>query len=1691
MLRSLSLLSLLVAVSLFACAPTDDSHLVSRSSPLTYNVPGDFATIQEAVNAADWYDTVLVAPGDYYENVTMNQGVILQGSGIDQTVVHGQIRFFGSDAAIVTRFKVTSQGASGYSPDVGITANGEDFQIIGNLVEGFGSGIGCDSESNGSIRDNITRQNGFGIELFEMGPILVANNLVLNNAEAGIIVFSSYSPRIQNNTVVGNGFAASYDEGGAGIALGPFSSEVVQNNIVVSNHGGINSLQDANALNHHNLVWGNLDDYVGDAQVGVGDLNLDPKFVDAPGKDYRLMPDSPAVDAGLDLGIAFDHDGNPRLVGAAPDLGAYEAQASTPGGDLVVNEVMANPDDERRGEFVELYNPTGAAIDAAGLVLDDGDSTDVVTAYAGATTLVPAGGFAVVLDADYAGIAEGYDIPPEAVLLSVPGFTLGSGLSTTDPVSISRAGAVVSTYFNPFDPGNGISAERIDPEGADDAGNWIACPCGASPGRENCIVSGGGPIGADTLVITEVMATPTVQASEEFIELYNYGEQAVELAGLLVSDGDSQDTLVAVAGKASSVGPGEYAVIIDPDLILTMEGAPYNLDASVPAVVSVAGAALGNGLTGNDPISLMASDGSTVLSTYSQALAVSAQSVERIDPLEADLPANWVPSPCPAGHSAGRENCAASGGDPADVPTLTINEVMANPVDEDRGEFIELYNHGDQSVDAAGLLFSDGDATDVIGGFAGGPTLIPAGGFGVILDPEYDASYSIPAEAILLVPANTTLGNGLTTDDPLTLYAADGVSVVSSFSYPSNPGNGVSIERLGDAGDIAANWIASTCASGSSPGAANCAGDPGPDPDPVSDGLVVSEVMANPIDEAKGEFVEIVNTGDAAVDLAGFVLSDGDASDTLEGYLGGTTILPAGGIAVVLDRNYVDLAEPYSIPAAAVLLVTDDSTLGSGLSTDDPVSLLAPDGVSVLSTYSTPFNPGNGFSAERIDLSAPDTPDNWVICPCPSGSSPGAVNCADGSPVGQVVDVNTASTGELEQVGGIGPATAAAIVAYRTSNGPYEALSQLTVLDAVTADKIADWMVAEVDEPEYVIGLAGEKPTAVFGRLADLMAAVPDPASPGSWDGQPVRIQRAASVSQSDSTSNQDLVFADWGDETQFEPNGVQLPVFLDQDPIARSYDRAQTDHANAMEDWAKEDGDPYALPKFYRWASPLWSYGAIAYAHVYSLEGMLEVDQGAWRLRIRAKVAAGVDRVVMIERWLPALDWEGLLTVWTYNYKGTVVEALSGYSYSMPYRLAMAHPCRQYWFDQHGEWLSVPRCPSFDACYAMQDEWAMFNQAISAWRQDPGPQGDYCFTYDYTDHCFTAEEEILAVGILNDASYQQLVDHCYSSTLANILVSNRPYASVDEYDATYGVGPRSLWNLLVCYVRSGDWPEASDGTVAQVLQNIPDNEFHIVSVDDAEVSAVNGSVFDICDPGTSDCIPVYSYAALPAGLLVGAQVRVLGQVKYYSGGGFWELTVDGTDTWVQLLSFENPRAPLPGDLIINEFLADPGNELCDANCDGLRSATGDEFVELVNISAAPLILDGVSLSDALSVRHVFPAGTTLEPGQPVVIFGGGPLACANFAGLMVETASSGGLSLNNTGDTILLADDQGTPVSQVVYGNEANNMQSMTLSPDLNDTDPSAAGVGGFVIHMLADQPNDSSRFSPGRRLDGTLFVP
>ncbi len=221
--------------------------------------------------------------------------------------------------------------------------------------------------------------------------------------------------------------------------------------------------------------------------------------------------------------------------------------------------------------------------------------------------------------------------------------------------------------------------------------------------------------------------------------------------------------------------------------------------------------------------------------------------------------------------------------------------------------------------------------------------------------------------------------------------------------------------------------------------------------------------------------------------------------------------------------------------------------------------------------------------------------------------------------------------------------------------------------------------------------------------------------------------------------------------------------------------------------------------------------------------------------------------------------------------------------------------------------------------------------------------------------------------------------------------------------------------------------------------------------------------------------------------VLVPADLRGVGMVELM-------IRADNRDSNPVTIVFTGPC----GVIVINEVLADPPDGLAgDANRDGVRDSGDDEFVELINRTDHDIDISGYQLtarstsSSTDTVRHTFAAGTIFTSGTAIVIFGGGNPNPADpaFGGALVLEASSGGLSLTNSGGVITLRQPSQAIVSIFSYGGStglnADSNQSLTRSPDaeVNST------CDSFRLHSTA--PNSGGRlFSPGTRLTGTPFA-
>lgn len=173
--------------------------------------------------------------------------------------------------------------------------------------------------------------------------------------------------------------------------------------------------------------------------------------------------------------------------------------------------------------------------------------------------------------------------------------------------------------------------------------------------------------------------------------------------------------------------------------------------------------------------------------------------------------------------------------------------------------------------------------------------------------------------------------------------------------------------------------------------------------------------------------------------------------------------------------------------------------------------------------------------------------------------------------------------------------------------------------------------------------------------------------------------------------------------------------------------------------------------------------------------------------------------------------------------------------------------------------------------------------------------------------------------------------------------------------------------------------------------------------------------------------------------------------------------------------------------LIINEVLFDPASGSAgDANGDGTRSASEDEFIEFYNDSNSEIDLSGFTLYDedqigSLTPRHTFPNGTVIPAHGVYVLFGGGAPA-GDFGNAQVGITTTGNMNLNNSGDKIYLHDANGNEYLTFDTAVEGSGLdfgldQSITRSPDI---------IGPYMLHTAA---NAALAFSPGKKADGSNF--
>lgn len=130
--------------------------------------------------------------------------------------------------------------------------------------------------------------------------------------------------KIYNNTFIHTGKNGD-QMGQQSIIVRRINGAYIKNNIIYEGtRPGIYTVDCTNLEKDHNLFYA-ADGDIRDTKA-MHDVWLNPLFINFSNNDFHLSVNSPAINAGTDVGINTDKDGNPRI--GLPDIGAYEYQGS-------------------------------------------------------------------------------------------------------------------------------------------------------------------------------------------------------------------------------------------------------------------------------------------------------------------------------------------------------------------------------------------------------------------------------------------------------------------------------------------------------------------------------------------------------------------------------------------------------------------------------------------------------------------------------------------------------------------------------------------------------------------------------------------------------------------------------------------------------------------------------------------------------------------------------------------------------------------------------------------------------------------------------------------------------------------------------------------------------------------------------------------------------------------------------------------------------------------------------------------------------------------------------------------------------------------------------------------------------------------------------------------------------------------
>jgi parallel beta-helix repeat protein len=173
--------------------------------------PGNYSTIQDAVNASADGDTVFVYAGTYYEHIQLSRAIHLQGQAMNITIIDGQdtgtVVLINANATI-SGFTIQHSGSI-YGYEAGVQTKSQPdmsyvMTVTGNHIRDNNIGVSIQSSRHHSIVGNTFTNNEKGIAVSRSQDCIITNNNFINNTMHGFFRYFLFLQKHPRNNWNGN-----------------------------------------------------------------------------------------------------------------------------------------------------------------------------------------------------------------------------------------------------------------------------------------------------------------------------------------------------------------------------------------------------------------------------------------------------------------------------------------------------------------------------------------------------------------------------------------------------------------------------------------------------------------------------------------------------------------------------------------------------------------------------------------------------------------------------------------------------------------------------------------------------------------------------------------------------------------------------------------------------------------------------------------------------------------------------------------------------------------------------------------------------------------------------------------------------------------------------------------------------------------------------------------------------------------------------------------------------------------------------------------------------------------------------------------------------------------------------------------------------------------------------------------------